>query len=637
MNWKDYALGMVGLLVGEVHGESQEAHYLREHAAGVRHVGECLEEVLNNPGPGDVSLATLAARLNLHSSEILAAALAAAVEDDLMASRTLAYAQSPVGGSRPTLGLLQSVLAEALPGAPSAIPILAGGAAVRSGLLHLLNESAPLPERCLAIDTVTALALHGQDAAPPSAHIGLPSGYEVPLTGSVIADAERLARSLVSRQSRVLVVRCASSREGCAFAEVIAAAMSGRPLFIEGDTPAGLAPLLFLRGLVPVFCFELAPSERRLIPAIPGYDGPALCVCGPDGMATAADGTALQWSLGAPTREERCRLWSLAIDSPELASDLARYHRHGAGRIAQIGAVARDWAALRGSGTVSREDILEASWSGEGADLGALAQAQRDRIPDAALVLSPALKQELEMLLLRCRERDQLTEGLGASLAARYHPGVRALFVGPSGAGKTLAASWLATRLGVPLYKIDLAAVTSKYIGETEKNLSQIFARAERSEVMLLFDEADSLFGKRTEVRESNDRFANAQTNYLLQRIETFDGIAVLTSNNRSRFDSAFVRRLDMIVEFPAPGPEERRALWESHLGKGHTLQVRDLNLLAASADLCGGHIRNAVLVAAVIARDADRLIAYADVVAGLETEFRKLGRQMPVQLRRSP
>jgi SpoVK/Ycf46/Vps4 family AAA+-type ATPase len=196
-----------------------------------------------------------------------------------------------------------------------------------------------------------------------------------------------------------------------------------------------------------------------------------------------------------------------------------------------------------------------------------------------------------------------------------------------------LAAGWLATQLGLPIYRADLSAVTSKYIGETEKNLAQLLAHAEESGIILLFDEADSLFGKRTEVRESNDRFANAQTNYLLQRIETFDGIALLTSNSRARFDPAFCRRLDMIVEFPLPGPEERRLLWLSHLGSNHRLSHRDLNQIAAAADLAGGHIRNAVLTAAVLAQAATRPIEYADVYLGLSDEYRKLGRQTPTEL----
>jgi SpoVK/Ycf46/Vps4 family AAA+-type ATPase len=279
-------------------------------------------------------------------------------------------------------------------------------------------------------------------------------------------------------------------------------------------------------------------------------------------------------------------------------------------------------------------DLIAASWTGEGGGLDALAQPITSSITDDVLVATPELRSDLESLLMRCRTRDELVEGLGASAAARYHPGVRALFVGPSGTGKTLAAGWIATKLGLPLYRVDLASVTSKYIGETEKNLAQLLARAEQAEVVLLFDEADSLFGKRTDVKEANDRFANAQTNYLLQRIESFDGITVLTSNSKSRFDSAFMRRLDLIVDFPSPGHEERRNLWLSHLGTDHRLSPREINQLSVAADLCGGHIRNVVLAAAVIARNAQRPFEFADVVAGLQREYRKLGQQMPPELR---
>jgi SpoVK/Ycf46/Vps4 family AAA+-type ATPase len=217
--------------------------------------------------------------------------------------------------------------------------------------------------------------------------------------------------------------------------------------------------------------------------------------------------------------------------------------------------------------------------------------------------------------------------------------------VGPSGTGKTLAASWLATRLGIPLFRVDLAAITSKYIGETEKNLSQLLARAEQSEVLLLFDEADSLFGKRTDISDSNDRFANAQTNYLLQRMESYDGITVLTSNGRSRFDDAFSRRFDAILTFPLPGPEERRELWLAHLGPAHTIPNAQLNVIAATAELTGGQIRNAVLHAAVSAfagsSDATAQISSPKVpiqaqhvLAGVASEYRKLSRQLPNELK---
>ena len=157
--------------------------------------------------------------------------------------------------------------------------------------------------------------------------------------------------------------------------------------------------------------------------------------------------------------------------------------------------------------------------------------------------------------------------------------------------------------------------------------------RAERAEVILLFDEADSLFAKRTDVQQANDRFANTQTNYLLQRIESYDGITLLTSNSRQRFDDAFTRRLDLIIEFSQPRAAERRALWQSHLGTHHTLSPQQINQLATTADLCGGHIRNAVLSAAVFARVHQRPIHFNDIVQGVYAEYRKLGHQAPASL----
>jgi AAA+ superfamily predicted ATPase len=252
-------------------------------------------------------------------------------------------------------------------------------------------------------------------------------------------------------------------------------------------------------------------------------------------------------------------------------------------------------------------DVVEAARGGEGLGLDALAQLVAAPVPEHGLVLQEGVRADLELLLLRCRGRDRLVEGLGQAARTRFHPGVKALMVGPS--------------------------VTSKNIGEPEKNLSDLMARAEQAEVVLLFDEADSLFGKRTEVKEANDRFANAQTNYLLQRIETYDGIVLLTSNSRERFDSAFNRRLDAIVDFALPGPRERHALWLAHLGEGQGLSEAELNRLAGVVDVAGGAIRNVVLAAAVLAREAGRPITLADVRRGLEAEYRKLSQSLPQEL----
>ncbi len=314
---------------------------------------------------------------------------------------------------------------------------------------------------------------------------------------------------------------------------------------------------------------------------------------------------------------------------------MAADHRHSAGRIATLAARAREDAG--GELLLTYSMIRTVSRRGDSVGLGALAELVPDEVDDGALVVTSALRHELESLVIRCRMREQFPHSLGPSIQARYRPSVRALFVGQSGTGKTLAVSWLATRLSIPLFRVDLSAVTSKYIGETEKNLSQLLAHAEQNEVLLLFDEADSLFGKRTDVHEANDRFANAQTNYLLQRMESYDGITVLTSNGRSRFDDAFSRRFDAILSFHLQvRPEGVRALWLAHLGGEHGVNSSQLNLLAAIAELTGGQIRNAVLRSAVDAAQDGKSIQYCHLLTGVGSEYRKLSRQLPNELKQA-
>jgi hypothetical protein len=616
-------------------GPGPEHGYLLAHLRAVAPRGEewlaGLPAYLRAHAPPDAPLLGLAVEMGLSVAEILAVELAAAVEDDVMAGRAFARLQAPLGGSRPTLSLLAAALAETVPEGVRPIDALADGPAARGGLLRVLGDAAPLPERTAAVPLHLCLALAGGEGAVPGCTLG--GAGTVPLPPSAREQAAGHAAGL-AHGGRALMIRTGSAAEGRAAAAEVARALGRRPLFVEGEAPAGLGPWLRLRGLVPVFVLDLAPGERRGLAPVPAYDGPVLAIAGPDGGVEMPGGAALGWVLGVPPAGERRLLWEAALGSGEAARALADGHRHGSGRIAALGRLARHRAALDGRERAGVDDVVAASRQGDATGLEALAQILPAPVPDEALVASPELAAELDTLLLRCHLRDGLADGLGASATARYRPGVRTLFVGPSGTGKTLAAGWLATRLGLPLYRVDLSSVTSKYIGETEKNLAQLLARAEQAEVVLLFDEADSLFGKRTDVKEANDRFANAQTNYLLQRIEAYDGIVVLTSNARGRFDHAFSRRLDMVVDFPLPGPAERLALWRSHLGGAHELDTADLNRLAATADLGGGHVRNAVMAAAARARQGGVPIGWAHVEAALTAEYRKLGKPMPAGLR---
>lgn len=206
--------------------------------------------------------------------------------------------------------------------------------------------------------------------------------------------------------------------------------------------------------------------------------------------------------------------------------------------------------------------------------------------------------------------------------------GVVALFAGESGTGKTMSAEVVAAEIGVDLYVVDLSTVVDKYVGETEKNLERIFTEAAGVHGVLLFDEADAVFGKRSEVKDARDRYANVESAYLLQRMESLDGIAVLTTNLRSNVDEAFTRRIDVIADFPLPDRVQRLALWDRCLGtampRGDDL---DLEFCAERFELAGGSIRSCAVTAAYLAAAADRPLAMADVISAVHQEYRKLGR----------
>ncbi len=632
---REIALAAVAEVGAKNTDQSEEAAFLRQISLGGKTTRAALAQTLQRPAPEDRRLVELARKLSLVPVEILAVALAAAVEEEAIVGRVLAHVQAPIGGSRPTLGLMAHAFADAVEESAAILPTLLNGVAVRSGLLVALNDAAPLPERPVMVPAPLCFALSGHDGAWPGATLGLNGAGSVPLPDSVRREAKRQALALGGEEHRALVLRSGSPAEGRSVAAEIAAALQRRPFFIDSEkVAAGLGPCLLLRDLLPVFCAQLGPGERRMLPNLPGYRGPVLAVCGPDGAVETSHGAAASWILPVPSREERAALWADAIRYRPLAERLAREHRHGTGRIAHLGLLAQHRAALAGHAFPHRTDVIAAAWTGEGSGLDALAEPLRTRVPDRALVTAPGLRAELDTLLMRCRARDDLVAGLGVSATTRYRTGVRALFTGPSGTGKTLAAGWIATKLGLPLYRVDLASVTSKYIGETEKNLAQLLARAEQAEVILFFDEADSLFGKRTDITDSNDRFANAQTNYLLQRIENYDGIVLMTSNSQARFDTAFARRIDFVVEFSPPAPEQRRAIWQAHLGEHSAISPNELNQLAALVDFSGGHIRNIVLAAAARARGEERSIFFCDILGAVESELRKLGRQVPIALR---
>jgi SpoVK/Ycf46/Vps4 family AAA+-type ATPase len=208
--------------------------------------------------------------------------------------------------------------------------------------------------------------------------------------------------------------------------------------------------------------------------------------------------------------------------------------------------------------------------------------------------------------------------------------GVTALFAGPSGVGKTMAAEVVAGELQLDLYKIDLAGVVSKYIGETEKNLDRLFTAAESANAILLFDEADALFGKRSEVRDSHDRYANIEISYLLQKMETYEGVAILATNLRQNLDEAFARRLAFHVHFPFPDVADRHRIWQIVWPPETPLDGDlDWDFHATRFKLSGGNIRNAALAAAFVAAAEGVSVSKRHVIQGVVREYQKLGKSL--------
>ena len=243
------------------------------------------------------------------------------------------------------------------------------------------------------------------------------------------------------------------------------------------------------------------------------------------------------------------------------------------------------------------------------------------------LVLHPATLSQVQEIEVWLRHGETLMGDWG--MEAKLRPGYRALFYGPPGTGKTMTACLLGKATRREVYKVDLSLVVSKYIGETEKNLARVFDQAQHKSWILFFDEADALFGKRGETKDAHDRYANQEVSYLLQRIETFDGIAILASNQKENIDAAFARRFESIIYFPIPRPEERMQLWQRGFSAKAKLEKSlDLEKIAAQHELCGGAIMNVVRYASLQALESgDSVVTLEAVQRGIRREHAKEGK----------
>ena len=394
-----------------------------------------------------------------------------------------------------------------------------------------------------------------------------------------------------------------------------------------------LGPLATLLGAMPVVEFELSAGETWRVPELGDYPRPLAVILGRrGGLAGTGAARAVTLELGVPSQQHRLALWKALMPEAdaELCEALAARYRTPAGRLVQLAGQATARAALACAARPVLADFAAAARALHSEEIGSLATLLPRGGSWDELALPPEMMNELRAVELRCRYRERL-----ASEGDRFAPnaGVRALFTGPSGTGKTLAARVLGEALGRDVYRVDLAAVINKYIGETEKNLDRVLSLAEELDVVLLFDEGDALLARRTTVQSANDRYANLETNFLLQRLESFDGIVFITTNAGERIDSAFQRRMDAVVEFRMPDMAERRRLWKLHLPEESEVDTALLDRLAGQCVLNGGQIRNVALHARLLAIDYGGALKDEHLAASLRREYRRLGAQCPVRL----
>ncbi|MFI1809031.1 AAA family ATPase [Streptomyces sp. NPDC020422] len=592
------------------------------------------------PGDPDDRLPALARRFGLDAVDARILLTALAPDVDRAFEPLFGYLNDDVGRRRATVALALG-LAGTGPHEPAARDRFHPGAPLcAGGLLVVEDEDRPLPGRALRVPERVVAHLLGDDGRLDAELLGAgvellppaPDGHAAPADPSAGLAARVLAAAPVA-------VHLRERSPGAADAVAAALCASGRPVLRmrAGADGTRVAPALLrearLRGAVLVV--EPLPREAgALVRALAAPDV-TLVLAGPDApdprWAPEAELLAVEAPAAATGSAE---LWRAELGPEEPGFDLAEAvapYRLGGGLIRRAARSARALAAFEGT-ELTAAHVQRGARLMSAPLLDSHARRVRPAVGFADLVLPEEPLRLLRELTGRARHRDRVLGDWRLRTGGGRGRGVVALFAGESGTGKTLGAEVVAGELGLDLYVVDLSSVVDKYVGETEKNLERIFAEVDRTDCVLLFDEADAVFGKRSEVRSSHDRYANLESAYLLQRLEAFDGIAVLTTNLRANIDEAFTRRLDLVVDFPFPDPEQRLSLWRACLaGAPQAPDVADAVAdCAKEFELAGGAIRSAAVTAGYLAAGRGGPVTGDDVRAGARREYLKAGRLLP-------
>ena len=611
----------------------------------------------------DTPLAAVARTGGLSGFDLEVVGLALAPEIDLAYERLYAFLQDDVSRRRPSVDLALNVLC-ATPEAKVAqrVHFASDAPLVSNGLVELVADpnvaSPPLLAHFIKLDDAVVRYLLGDEGLDARIRGGAslvePSvAYHDALATDDATDGLRTmvacARD-VGEPLRLYFSGPADSAKRRTAA--LLAAWTQAPL-LSIDLAAALEPaedaartidVLFREArlhdaIVYIEPFDAvggaadAGRRRLLMDALAGHGGVAI-LAGTDERAPHGAGAEgiVEVAFPLPEHAERSARWAQSLGAagvalhPDEIEQVAGRFRLTPDQISDAVDTARHVARGRGSPpTIS--DLLEAARARSDADLAGVARKIEPIHEWDQLALPADTQMQLHELYQQVDERHRVLDVWGFGRRLSLGKGVNALFSGPSGTGKTMAAEIIARRLGLDLYKIDLAGVVSKYIGETEKNLARIFAAAGNASAILFFDEADALFGRRSEVRDSHDRYANVEIAYLLQQMEQYEGVAILATNLRQNMDDAFVRRLQFVIEFPFPDEERRGQIWRGLFPEeAERDEDIDFDLLARQFRITGGSIKNVVLAAAYLAAADGVPIDTGHLLRATRREYDRMG-----------
>jgi len=603
--------------------------------------------------------------------------LSLAPEIDLRYEKIYAYLQDDVTRKRPTVELILNLLCHS---AEAKLRRRAhfhpDAALVKNALVHVAADSsqpdAPFLAHSVRIDDQIARAILGdattdprllsfcEFVAPAQARNALP--YEAELVPALARLATQFPAGVFrayfqgpAETEKQTVAEGLAAAQGTVLMKIRVSRIADKPEFeslwrLALREARMCGATLYVSEVDEFEGAEGAWHRQQMLDALSGYRGTAILAGKRAWESQPFMGFAVTpIDFETPEYPTRVALWKTQLEhfsqsaDPETVSALAGRFKLAAGHIAQAVASATLAAQWRGASRRTNSDAPNGEAKVEAPSLGDLAAAARAQCGQEMASLSKKIEpkyrwedivlpedqlEQLREMCLQAENRHIVYGDWGFEKKLSLGKGLNVLFCGPPGTGKTMAAEVIAGQLQLDLYRIDLSQVVSKYIGETEKNLNRIFTAAENSNGILFFDEADALFGKRSEVRDSHDRYANIEISYLLQKMEEYAGVSILATNLRQNLDDAFVRRLQFIIEFPFPDEEYRRRIWEGVFPKETPLgEDVKFDVLAHDVRLAGGSIKNRALAAAFYAAAAGDRVRMEHLVQAAHREHQKLGR----------